>query len=134
MRQLIKLKDQKQIDYEELSDYLTRSIKEKNNLISGYGGSNFFANKLEELAGINQEASRREKINKLEGKITSLTGELENAKKVADGFEQECLKEIDHFESVKTAEIKKSLGSLADHHIEFYERILEAWEKVDDSL
>lgn len=53
---------------------------------------------------------------------------------MADGFEQECLKEIDHFESVKTAEIKKSLGSLADHHIEFYERILEAWEKVDDSL
>ncbi|CAI4034384.1 hypothetical protein SMKI_10G1730 [Saccharomyces mikatae IFO 1815] len=134
MRQLIKLKDQKQIDYEELSDYLTRSIKEKNNLISGYGGSNFFANKLEELAGINQEASRREKINKLESKIASLTGELENAKKVADGFEQECLKEIDHFESVKTTEIKKSLGSLADHHIEFYERILEAWEKVDDNL
>lgn len=134
MGQLIKLKDQKQIDYEELSEYLTKSINEKNNLISGYGGSNFFTNKLEEFAGINQEAVRREKIDKLETKINSLTGELESAKKIADAFEQETLKEVALFEELKTKELKNSLGSLADHHIEFYQRMLDTWVKVDDSL
>lgn len=134
MGQLIKLKDQKQIDYEELSEYLTKSINEKNNLISGYGGSNFFTNKLEELAGINQEAARREKIDKLETKISSLTGELESAKKIADAFEQETLKEVALFEELKTKELKESLSSLADHHIEFYEKMLDTWVKVDESL
>lgn len=134
MSQLIKLKDQKQIDYEELSEYLTKSVNEKNNLISGYGGSNFFTNKLEELAGINQEAARREKIDKLETKISSLTSELENAKKVADAFEQETLKEVALFEELKTKELKESLGNLADHHIDFYEKMLETWVKVDESL
>lgn len=134
MRQLVKLKDQKQIDYEELNEYLTKSIKEKDDLIAGYGGSNFFTNKLEELAGINQEAARRDKINKLEERITSLGSELENAKKVADGFEQEALKEINQFENVKTRELKDSLGQLADEHIKFYEKLLQTWVKVDESL
>lgn len=134
MGQLIKLKDQKQIDYEELSEYLTKSINEKNNLISGYGGSNFFTNKLEEFAGINQEAARREKIDKLENKINSLSGELESAKKVADAFEQETLREVALFEELKTKELKDSLGNLADHHIEFYQNMLDTWVKVDESL
>ena len=134
MKQLIKLKDQKQIDYEELSDYLTRSINEKNNLISGYGGGNFFTSKLEELAGINQEASRREKITKLETKITSLTSEVDNAKKVADAFEQEALKEVSIFEEIKTKELKQSLTSLADNHIHFYQKMVDTWSKIEESL
>ncbi|SMN20810.1 similar to Saccharomyces cerevisiae YJL036W SNX4 Sorting nexin [Maudiozyma saulgeensis] len=134
MRQLIKLKDQKQIDYEELNEYLTKSIKEKDDLIAGYGGSNFFTNKLEELAGISQEASRRDKITKLEERITSLDGELENARKIADGFEQETLKEIAQFENVKAKELKDTLGELADENIKFYEKMLQTWTKVDESL
>ncbi|CCD23889.1 Snx4p NDAI_0C02290 [Naumovozyma dairenensis CBS 421] len=134
LHQSLKLKDQKQIDYEQLSEFLTKSIKEKNNLISGTGGGNYFTTKLEALAGVNQEASRREKIVKLETKITTLTGELDNAKKVADGFEQETLKEVDLFEKVKSKELKESLGSLADHHIQFYEKMVETWTKVDKSL
>ena len=128
------MKDQKQIDYEELSDYLTKSINEKNNLISGYGGSNFFTNKLEELAGINQQAARRDKIDKLETKITSLTSELETAKRVADAFEHETLKEVTLFEQLKTRELKQSLSSLADHHIAFYEQMLDTWTNIDQRL
>lgn len=133
MRQLIKLKDQKQIDYEQLNEYLAESIKERDNLISGYGG-NFITNKLEELAGINQETTRREKINKLEMKITSLTNELESAKKIADAFEQEAIKEVNNFENVKTVELKESLSNLADNNIQYYEKMLETWTKIDESL
>ena len=135
MKQLIKLKDQKQIDYEELSDYLTKSINEKNNLISGYySSSNFLTNKLEEIAGINQESSRRDKIDKLEKKINALTMEVENAKKISDAFEIETLKEVELFESTKTTELRGSLSSLADHHIDFYQKMLDTWVQIDESL
>lgn len=134
MRQLVKLKDQKQIDYEELNEYLTKAVKMRDNLISGYGGTNFFTNKLEEMAGINQESVRREKINKLENKINSLNNELESAKKIADAFEKETLKEIKLFEETKTKELKESLGSLADNHIKFYEKMLETWTEIDANL
>lgn len=134
MRQLVKLKDQKQIDYEELNEYLSKSVKNRDNLISGYGGSNFFTNKLEEIAGINQESSRREKISKLENKINSLGSELESAKKIADAFEKETLKEIELFEDTKTKELKGSLNNLADHHIKFYEKMLETWTDIDSNL
>lgn len=134
MRQLVKLKEQKQIDYEELSGYLTKSVKMRDDLLSGYGGTNFFTNKLEEMAGINQEAARREKINKLENKINSLNNELENAKKIADAFEKETLKEIELFEETKTKELKESLGSLADNHIKFYKKMLETWTEIDANL
>lgn len=135
MKQLIKLKDQKQIDFEELCDYLTRSINEKNNLISGYGvGSNFLKSKLEEFAGINQEASRREKITKLESKISSLTAEVENAKEVSDAFEKATLMEVEIFERIKTEELKNSLNSLADWHIRFYEKMVSTWSKIEQSL
>ncbi|AMD22172.1 HGL168Cp [Eremothecium sinecaudum] len=135
VKQMIKLKDQKQIDYEELSEYLARSVNEKNNLISGYGsGSNFFKSKLEELAGINQEAARREKIYKLESKVQSLTLEVSRAKVVADAFEKEALKEVDVFEQIKTRELKKSLTMLADHHIGFYEKMVNTWSKIEEAL
>lgn len=134
VNQTVRLKDQKQIDYEELSDYLTRSINEKSNLISGYGGGNFFTSKLEELAGINQEAARREKVSKLETKITSLTTEVDSAKEVADAFEREALKEVGIFEEIKTKELKASLASLADSQIEFYKKMLDTWTKVEEGL
>ncbi|SCU86678.1 LAME_0D07206g1_1 [Lachancea meyersii CBS 8951] len=134
VNQTVKIKDQKQIDYEELSNYLTRSINEKNNLISGYGGGNFFTSKLEELAGINQEAARREKISKLEAKVTSLTGEVDNAKEVADAFERAVLKEVSIFEEIKTKELKSSLASLADNQIEFYKKMVDTWTRVEEGL
>ncbi|SCU97945.1 LAMI_0F12222g1_1 [Lachancea mirantina] len=134
VKQTIKLKDQKQIDYEELNDYLTKSINEKNNLVSGYGGSNYFASKLEELAGINQEVARRDKISKLETKIGSLTTEVENAKEVADAFEREVLKEVNIFEGIKTKELKSSLTALADNQIEFYQKMVDTWSKVEQGL
>ncbi|KAH3899230.1 related to Sorting nexin-4 [Saccharomycodes ludwigii] len=133
LKQLLKLKDQKQIDYEELNDYLTKAINEKNNLISGYGG-NFFTNKLEEIAGINQEASRREKIAKLETKINTLTSEVDDAKKIADNFEQEALLEVGVFEQIKNETLKKSLGNLADNQIEYYERLYQTWSEIENKL
>ncbi|CAH01540.1 Snx4p [Kluyveromyces lactis] len=134
LKQLIRLKDQKQIDYEELSEYLTRSINEKNNLLSGYGSGNYFKSKLEELAGINQEMARRDKIAKLETRVQSLTDEVEKSKQVADEFEKEVLKEVEQFEQIKTLELKDSLAALAQKHIDFYDDMVEKWSKIEERL
>lgn len=134
LKQLIRLKDQKQIDYEELSEYLTRSINEKNNLLSGYGSGNYFKSKLEELAGVNQEMARRDKIAKLESRVQSLTDEVEKSKQVADEFEKEVLNEVELFEKIKTTELKGSFSALAQKHIDFYDDMVDKWTKIEERL
>lgn len=135
VRQLIKAKEQKQIDYEELKSYLNKCIDEKNNLISGgNGNTNFITSKIEEISGINVEGNKRDRIDKLEVKIESLGTELEKAKKVSDVFEEELLKEAKMFETFKTQELKTSMNNLADAHIKYYENMLASWEEVDKQL
>lgn len=134
IKNLLKLKDQKQIDYEALTEYLNKSITDKNNLLTGGGSSNFFTNKFEELTGVNHEVARREKLSKLEKKIENLTGEVENAKKVVESFEKQTIHEIQYFENIKSVELKNTLGDLADNNIEFYKNLIEKWTKIEKEL
>lgn len=133
IKNLLKLKDQKQIDYEALNEYLVKSIHDKETLLAG-GGSNFFTNKFEELAGVNHEVARREKILKLEKKIENLTKEVANAKTVVDSFEKQALKEIQYFENIKSIELKETLGDLADNNIDFYKKLIDEWSRIEHDL
>ncbi|KAH3679929.1 hypothetical protein WICMUC_000672 [Wickerhamomyces mucosus] len=133
IKNLIKLKDQKQIDYEALSEYLNRSIGDKEALVHG-GGTNFFTNKFEEMTGQNHDLNKREKIHKLENRIERLTKELENSKKVSENFEKQTLNEIQYFENIKSIELKDSLNDLADNNIKFYKDLITKWSDIQQSL
>lgn len=134
IKNLLKLKDQKQIDYEALTEYLNKSITDKNNLLTGGGTSNFFTNKFEEFTGVNHEVARREKLSKLEKKIENLTGEVDNAKKVVDSFEKQTVHEIQYFETIKSIELKDTLGDLADNNIKFYKDLIAKWSTIEKEL
>ncbi|CCE65872.1 hypothetical protein TPHA_0N00910 [Tetrapisispora phaffii CBS 4417] len=191
LKSLIKLKDQKQIDYEELSEYLSKSLHERDTLLrtyshgsgggdmagaigghtngSGGGGgaaaaistttddedahashrgsttktrskyllsttNNFITNKLEEIAGFNQEQIKRDKLKSLETKIESLTAEVRTSKIVTEEFEAECLEEIKLFEKIKNNELRQSLNNLVDHNLQFYEDMHKTWSTINSSL
>ncbi|KAH3677555.1 hypothetical protein WICPIJ_008962 [Wickerhamomyces pijperi] len=136
VRNLIKLKDQKQMDFEAISEYLERSIHEKNVIITGgsTGASGFLSAKFEELTGQNPDLNKREKLNKLESKIEKLSKELDISQKVSQEFEKSTLKEVNYFDNVKSLELKESLGKLADKNIEFYETLISKWEDIEKSL
>ncbi|KAH7123843.1 hypothetical protein B0J11DRAFT_323109 [Dendryphion nanum] len=134
LKTLLKTRESKQLDFEALTDYLAKSAADRDQLASqhgnaGMGASGFLRSKVEDLRGIDHEQSRRQRVRKLEIEIERLTGEVENAKKASEAFDEHTVGEVADFERIKAVEFKDTLGELADANIEFFQGTIETWEK-----
>lgn len=129
LKSLIKLSEQKQLDLEALIDYLNKAIQEKDNVLAG-GRSNFLLNKIEDVRGVDHEAARKERLRKLDIKISGLKQEVESVKETSANFQELAGKEVDVFEHTKQLEMKKTLSTLADGHINFYQNVITQWEAL----
>ncbi|KAF9875706.1 vacuolar targeting protein [Colletotrichum karsti] len=134
LKSLLKAREQKQVDYEQLTEYLNKNTADRDMLQSGQGSgglsgaSGRLMRKLEDVRGVDHEQSRRDRQRKLEMSIDKLTTEAERAKKTSELFDDEVVKEVADFERIKRVEFKKQLGGLADSHIEFYDDVIGIWE------
>jgi sorting nexin-4 len=140
MKNLLKTREQKQLDYEQLTEYLNKSTHERDSMTGGAGGygyggysvggaGGFIRSKIEDVRGVDHEQSRRDRQRKLELRIDELTHEVENARKEAEGFADAVVAEVRNFEWIKRVEFKRQFGGLADAHIGFYDGIAQTWEK-----
>ncbi|KAI0126530.1 putative vacuolar targeting protein Atg24 [Xylariales sp. AK1849] len=132
LKNLLKAREQKQLDHEQLTEYLNKSTIDRDSLASGYGSSGaagFIRGKIEDVRGVDHEASRRERLRKLEIRIDELTTEAERAKKTSEMFDEEVVKEVVDFERIKRIELKKQFAGLADVHVDFYGGVIEVWER-----
>ena len=77
-RAVLKLRDQKQMDFEELTDYLSSATNERDRLsavIAGHAGStglgigSYLRDKVDALRGADDDRSRVEKMRKLDVRI-----------------------------------------------------------------
>ena len=75
----MRARDQKQLDFEELSAYLHRTIQERErtmhpgrHLDGGINISELLTDKINEVRGIDMERARREKLVRLERKINEV--------------------------------------------------------------
>ncbi|CEQ38820.1 SPOSA6832_00271 [Sporobolomyces salmonicolor] len=70
---VLKLRDQKQLDFEELSTYLSNVVMERERLAGGYGYGmgigNYFKEKMEGLRGGETDMSRVARLGRLDAKI-----------------------------------------------------------------
>ena len=82
-RQVLKLRDQKQLDFEELSDYLSGVVMERDRLaamVSGHVGSSgmglgaYIRDRVDALRGADDDRSRVEKMKKLDIRIKEASG------------------------------------------------------------
>lgn len=133
-KSLLKTREQKQLDFEGLTNYLTKAASDRDLLASshssGLGGpGGFLRSKIEDVRGVDHEQSRRERVRRLELQIEKLTREVEEAKKLTEAFDEEVVREVADFERIKAAEFRDTLGGLADAHMEFYGNTIEIWEK-----
>lgn len=79
-RSVIKLRDQKQLDFEELSAYLSAVVSERDRLAalsSGHAGapvglSTFIRDQVDRLRGTDDIHTRRERMRKLDERITEV--------------------------------------------------------------
>lgn len=143
LKTLLKTREQKQLDYEQLTEYLNKSTHERDGMTAGgnggYGYSvggagGFIRSKIEDVRGVDHEQSRRDRQRKLEIRIDELTHEVEKARKEADDFADAVVREVQNFDWIKRVEFKKQLGGLADAHIEYYGGIAETWEKYVEDM
>lgn len=133
LKTLLRTRENKQLDFEALTDYLAKSASDRDTLASqhgssGLGASGFLRSKVEDLRGIDHEQSRRQRVRKLEVEIERLTSEVEQAKKASEAFDEHTVQEVEDFERIKSLEFKDTLGDLADAHIEFFQGTIETWE------
>ncbi|CAN6673234.1 sorting nexin-4 [Trichomonascus vanleenenianus] len=133
LKGLIKQREQKQLDYEALTEYLNRSQVDRNNLQAG-GGTNFLRSKVEDLRGVDHEQSRQHRIQKLDQRIGDLTREVANAKVTSETFEECAINEVQVFDGIKYREMKDTMSSLADSHITFYQKLITDWEDIYKAL
>lgn len=138
-RAVLKLRDQKQLDFEELSDYLSGVTLERDRLsavISGHAGSTglglsaYLKDKVDAIRGADDDRSRVEKMRKLDVKIKELQDAVTTAHETSDAFSDETLREQTIFQYSKEAEMKEMLGNLADGEIEYYQSAMEEWERI----
>ncbi|EMD41897.1 SNX4-like sorting nexin [Gelatoporia subvermispora B] len=138
-RAVLKLRDQKQMDFEELSDYLSGLTAERDRLaavISGHAGStglglsSYLKDKVDALRGADDDRSRVEKMRKLDTKIKELQDAVTTAHETSDAFSDEVLLEQTVFQYNKEMEMKEMLGNFADGQIEFYKAAMEEWENI----
>lgn len=142
LKNLLKAREQKQLDYEQLTEYLNKSSVERDTLQSasassssyyGSGGiaggaSGFLRSKLEDVRGVDHEQARRERQRKLELRIEELTREVEEARRMSEMFDEEVVRETVDFERIKRGEMRGEFRALADAHVEFYDGCIGVWE------
>ncbi|KAM5431944.1 intercellular trafficking and secretion [Microsporum canis] len=140
LKTLLKTREQKQLDYEALVDYLNKAVAERDNLTnnpSSYYATNpltsspasFIRSKMEDIRGVDHEQSRREKVRKLELRIDELTREVESAKTTSEMFDEEVVREVSDFERIKAIEFRDTLGAMTQKHVDFYQGVLATWER-----
>jgi len=95
-RAVLKLRDQKQMDFEELTDYLSSATSERDRLsavISGHAGStglgigSYLREKVDALRGADDDRSRVEKMRKLDVRIKEVCVQVLVAKVVHSHYE-----------------------------------------------
>ena len=146
LKNLLKAREQKQLDFEQLTEYLNKSSADRDAMLasgssassaSHYGGAagalvggagGFLRSKLEDVRGVDHEQARRDRQRKLELRIDELTREVESARTEADEFAEQVVREVDSFEWIKRVEFKRQFGGLVDAHIGFYDGVIGTWE------
>ncbi|KAJ3101775.1 intercellular trafficking and secretion [Phlyctochytrium planicorne] len=131
---VLRQRDQKQVDFEELSKYLQTAITDRDRTLNpqrgGGGLASFLNNKMQELKGVDQEKARQQKLIKLASKINELQEAVEISNEVAIAFSKEVAKEIDFFQSVKLADWKQYTQEYSETQIEYYQKSLQYWEQI----
>jgi sorting nexin-4 len=133
LKALLKSREQKQLDYEGLTEYLNKASYDRDTLASSpyasQGPTGFIRSKIEDVRGVDHEQSRRERVRKLELQIEKLIREVEDARRTTEAFDGEVVRETADFERIKAVEFGDCLGALADRHVEFYTGVVETWER-----
>ncbi|SNX85822.1 related to SNX4 - Sorting NeXin [Melanopsichium pennsylvanicum] len=144
-KSVLKLRDTKQVDFEELTDYLSGVVSERDRLASlsspygaghGHGGvrgagiSGYLKDKVDHLRGVDEERTRVGRMQRLDGKIKELQDAVTSAHDTSTAFNAEVMKEHSMFHLAKEQELKEILGTHADGQIRLYQNLVDVFDTL----
>ncbi|KAK8861583.1 sorting nexin-4 [Kwoniella newhampshirensis] len=137
-RSVIKLRDQKQLDFEELSAYLSAIVSERDRLAavsSGHAGapvglSTYLRDQVDKIRGTDDIHTRRERMRKLDGKIKELQDAVTTAHETSTAFSDEVIKEHTVFDLSKKEEMKEMLQTYSDGQVEMLQKAMDDWDRI----
>lgn len=144
-RNVLRLRDQKQVDFEALTDILSHEVTERDRLASlsspygaghGHGGvrgtgiGGYLRDRVDSLRGVDEERTRVERMARLDSRIAQLQEEVTTSHDISVAFSNEVQKEHVVFNLAKDQEMKMLLGTYVDGQIEMYQRGLDLWDRL----
>lgn len=138
VKSLLRTREQKQLDFEGLTEYLSKASAERDHLASSnpytspssnLNPATFIRHKMEDMRGVDHETAKQDRKRKLELKIQELNREVESAKVTSEMFDDQVVREVTDFERIKGLEFRDSLGALASHNVDFYKGVIGTWER-----
>ncbi|PWN98814.1 hypothetical protein FA09DRAFT_317585 [Tilletiopsis washingtonensis] len=147
-RSVLRLRDQKQLDFEELTDYLSSVVTERDRLASlssphgaghGHGGvrgagiSGYLRDRVDSLRGVDEERTRVQRMQRLDGRIQELQDAVTTSHDISVAFSQQVARENTVFTMAKEQEVKEMLGTYVDGQIDMWRRGEELWKNVLDA-
>ncbi|KAG0318676.1 intercellular trafficking and secretion [Podila horticola] len=136
VKSVLKLRDQKQLDFEELSDFLQQQVSERDRLMSNgrLGGSatigGFFQQKMDEIKGVDQERSKQEKLKRVAEKIHELEDAVGRSADISEAFSNETMKEFEVFQVQKSKDLRQCLLDYSSGRVEFFEKGAVLWDQI----
>ncbi|CEP07822.1 hypothetical protein [Parasitella parasitica] len=137
IKDVLKLRDQKQLDFEDLSEYLRTTIEEREKIIrtgDGGGVAGFLAGKINEVRGADTDKIRREKVLKLDERVRELKDAIDQTHQISTAFSDQVKKEDVLFNRNKAVEMFDALKIYTDAKVNFYQDSVNVWRRVVQSL
>lgn len=137
VKSVLKLREQKQLDVQELTNYLQAQVGELDKIRStGRAGglSSFLKDKYDGMKGVDQEQAKQTRLTRCEEKITELEDAVAKSDAECSAFSKEVLKEFEIFQNSKTVDLKDALITFSRSKVDFFKKSIEIWEKVIPDL
>jgi sorting nexin-4 len=128
VKDVLKLRDQKQLDFEELSDYLQSTIEDREKTIRDKRGdiggvASYITGKLNEVRGADTDKIKREKVLRLDERVRELQDAIDQTHEVSTAFSDQVKKEDVFFNRNKSIEMFDVLQTYTEAKVHFYQDV-----------
>jgi sorting nexin-4 len=135
VKDLLKLRDQKQVEAEALSDYLSKAMVDRDRYSIpgkiGGGIAGWVKGQYDErVRGVDPERSRLESLAKLERKVASLQVAVQEGAQMSNVFGDAVAEEVEGWSVTRQADVRSMLHAHAQVQVDFHSANLEIWDSL----
>ncbi|ORX53651.1 lipid binding protein [Hesseltinella vesiculosa] len=134
----LKERDQKQVDFEEMTLYLQQLTQDRERLLhpgQSIPGSSlhlgeYVADQVYKMKGQNLTQTRRDRLSCIQIKLKELEQEVTVANDVHNMFSDRMVHEYAIFDQIRVKEMKQNLLDYVDRRVDFYKQGMDTWASV----